>query len=120
MKFCWCTVTVADLERSLAFYQDIVGLTVSRRFMAGPSKEIVFLGDGETKVELVYNAENEGVPMGEGISLGFEVDSVSEKIGFIQDKGLQVESGPFQPNPHIQFFYVKDPDGVKIQFVENL
>ena len=53
MSFCWATITVNDLEESLSFYQDIVGLTVDRRFQAGPGMEIVFLGDGETKVELI-------------------------------------------------------------------
>ncbi|HBE76529.1 MAG TPA: glyoxalase, partial [Firmicutes bacterium] len=28
--------------------------------------------------------------------------------------------GPFQPNPHIKFFFVKDPDGFSVQFVENM
>ncbi|WP_366557050.1 VOC family protein [Desulfosporosinus sp. BICA1-9] len=56
----------------------------------------------------------------EGISLGFEVESVDNMIEVIKEKGLEVESGPFQPNPHIKFFYVKDPNGVSIQFVENM
>jgi lactoylglutathione lyase len=40
-------------------------------------------------------------------------------IEVIKEKGLEVESGPFQPNPHIKFFHVKDPNGVSIQLVEN-
>jgi lactoylglutathione lyase len=37
----------------------------------------------------------------------------------IGDKGLEIAGGPYQPNPHIRFFYVKDPNGVSVQFVEN-
>ncbi|VBB05896.1 glyoxalase/bleomycin resistance protein/dihydroxybiphenyl dioxygenase [Lucifera butyrica] len=121
MKFCWCTITVQDMEDSLKFYQEIVGLSISRRFAAGPGVEISFLGDGETKVELIcssnHKVNNNNI---EGISLGFEVESVDEKIKFIKEKGLEVDSGPYQPNPHIKFFYVKDPNGVSIQFVENM
>ncbi|MFA6808160.1 MAG: hypothetical protein WCR27_04135 [Eubacteriales bacterium] len=40
------------MEESSAFYTKIVGLTVDRRFSAGPGKEIVFLGGRETKIEL--------------------------------------------------------------------
>ena len=79
---------------------------------------------GETKIELIcgssypsYKVKNNNI---DGISLGFEVKSVDEKIKFIKEKGLEVDSGPFQPNPHIRFFYVKDPTGVSIQFVENM
>lgn len=120
MKFCWCTITVSNMEESLKFYQEIVGLSISRRFMSGPVGEIVFLGDGETKVELIYNEANKSVNVGHDISLGFEVNSVDEMIKFVKEKGLELESGPFQPNPHVKFFFVKDPNGVRIQFVENL
>jgi lactoylglutathione lyase len=37
-----------------------------------------------------------------------------------KDKGIPVESGPVQPNPHVKFFFIKDPNGMKIQLVENI
>ncbi|ABR47721.1 Glyoxalase/bleomycin resistance protein/dioxygenase [Alkaliphilus metalliredigens QYMF] len=120
MKFCWCTITVSNMEDSLQFYQDIVGLSLNNRFDAGPGMEISFLGDGETQIELICNKEHQVTNHSEDISLGFEVESVDEKITFIKEKGLEVESGPYQPNPHVKFFHVKDPNGVKIQFVENM
>jgi len=120
MKFCWSTLKVKNLEESLKFYQDIVGLNISKRFNAGPGKEIAFLGKGETKIELIcYEALNE-VSYGEHISFGFEVNSVDEMMNFVKGKGIAIHSGPFQPNPHIKFFYVLDPNGLKIQFVENM
>ncbi|MCL6458912.1 MAG: VOC family protein [Gorillibacterium sp.] len=120
MKFCWSTLRVNDMEESLAFYQEIVGLELNRRFNAGPGGEIAFLGDGETKIELISNAANKEVNLGEDISLGFEVESVDEMIESVKEKGLAIHSGPFQPNPHVKFFYVLDPNGLKIQFVENI
>ncbi|AOT71959.1 VOC family protein [Geosporobacter ferrireducens] len=120
MKFCWCTIAVRNMEESLKFYQEIVGLSINRRFMTGPGSEIAFLGDGETKIELIHNEGNESVNIGHDISIGFEVNSVDERIKFIKEKGLDLESGPFQPNPHVKFFFVKDPNGVRVQFVENL
>lgn len=119
MKFCWCTITVDNMEDSLRFYQEIVGLSISRRFTAGPGMEIAFLGEGETKVELIRDSNHKAANNCEGISLGFEVESVDKMIKHIKEKGLEVDSGPYQPNPHVKFFYVKDPNGVKIQFVEN-
>ena len=78
------------------------------------------MGDGETKVELICGPNYKPPADPEGLSLGFETKSVDEMITFIAGKGLAVAKGPFQPNPHIKFFYVKDPDGVNIQFVENM
>ena len=45
MKFVWTTIQVADLDRSLAFYHDLLGLPVAERFQAGPN-EIAMLGEG--------------------------------------------------------------------------
>lgn len=120
MKFCWSTIRVNDMEESLKFYQEIVGLNISRRFEAGPGVEIGFLGDGETKVELICDENSKNVNLGEDISLGFEVDSVDKMMKFLKEKGIDIHSGPFQPNPHTKFFFVMDPNGLKIQFVENI
>ncbi|KPU42440.1 lactoylglutathione lyase [Oxobacter pfennigii] len=120
MKFCWCTFSVKNLEESIKFYQEIVGLSLDRRFKAGPNTEIAFLGDGETKVELVCSEEKKEVNVGADISLGFEVKSVDEMMAFVKDKGIDILSGPISPNPHVKFFFVKDPNGLRIQFVENM
>lgn len=120
MKFCWATLYVKDMEESLSFYQEIVGLKIVNRFNAGSGMEIAFLGDGETQVELIYSETDQDINMGKSISLGFEVDSVDKMIEFIKEKGLEVHSGPFEPNPSTSFFFVLDPNGLKIQFVGNI
>ena len=40
MKFCWCTIMVKNMEESLKFYTEILGLDVDKRFQAGPGLEI--------------------------------------------------------------------------------
>ncbi|QNK41672.1 VOC family protein [Caproicibacter fermentans] len=120
MAFCWTSLHVKDLEESLEFYREIVGLRENRRFEAGPDTEIAFLGEGETKVELICSRENREIDMGADISLGFTVPSVDEMMNFVKSKGIKIQSGPFQPNPHTRFFFALDPNGLKIQFVENL
>lgn len=119
MKFCWCTILVKDLDASVKFYTEIAGLSLERRFPAGPGKEICFLGSGETKVELI-RGEDCPEPRGLGVSMGFETDSLESTMAFVKSKGVAVDSGPFQPNPRVKFFFVKDPDGYRVQFVENV
>jgi lactoylglutathione lyase len=120
MKFCWSTLRVKNMDESLKFYEEVIGLAVNRRFKAGPGKEIAFLGDGETQIELICSEDSNEVNVGTDISWGFTVKSVDEMMSFVKEKGIDVESGPFQPNPHVNFFYVMDPNGLKIQFVENI
>ncbi len=80
--------------------------------------EIVFLGEGETKVELIADENNKTIEVGKDISWGFETESVDKMIELLKDKGIAIHEGPYQPNPHTRFFYILDPNGLKIQFVE--
>ena len=120
MDFCWITIHVKDLSESLKFYQDIIGLQVHRKMNPNSEMEIVFLGSGKTEIELIYNAKNTELTYGKDISLGFVVDSADREMERLKRKKIAIQSGPFQPNPHIKFFYILDPDGIRIQFVENI
>ncbi|NLY72798.1 MAG: VOC family protein [Tissierellia bacterium] len=118
MGFRWVTLQVANMERSLGFYREIVGLETYRHIEL-PGREIYFLGSGETKLELICSQEIVDVSIGQSISLGFGVDSLEKKMDFIRERGLEIDSGPFSPNPSTSFFYILDPDGVRIQFIEE-
>ena len=106
------------MDESLKFYEEIVGLKMTERFQAGPGMEISFLGEGETKVELIYNEKFKKLDAGNRVTLGFKVESLDEKINFIKEKGIKIITGPIEPNPSIKYFIIKDPDGVKIQFAQ--
>jgi lactoylglutathione lyase len=120
LGFLWTTIKVKDLEESIEFYQEIVGLKLQRKFEAGPEREIAFLTtDGQTAVELIDDQSQDSVDLGLDISLGFEVDSVEEKIKSLREKNISIHSGPISPNPNIEFFFILDPNGLRIQFVDN-
>ncbi|MDG5814136.1 VOC family protein [Chitinispirillales bacterium ANBcel5] len=118
MKYCWTTVYVRDLDQSIKFYKEIIGLKLNRRANVTDTRELAFLGEGETQIELICDKSVGEPQIGSGISLGFVTESLEEMITFLGEKGIDVHSGPKQPNPTIRFFYVLDPNGVKIQFVE--
>jgi len=117
LYFCWCTLEVFDLKKSLEFYENIVGLPVARRISLPDGRGIAFLGGGETRLELM-ETRKEGALRGAGVSLGFSVPSLDEKLRFVKERKFAVE-GPVSPNPHTRFFFIFDPDGYKIQFVEE-
>jgi len=120
MRFCWITINVKDFEKSLEFYTGVVGLTVDRTMNPGPKMKIAFLGSGETKVELICDEVSSSRSYGNDVSIGFEVDSIEAFMGVLREKGIALESGPHQPNPGIRFIYVLDPNGFRVQFVENV
>ncbi|MDD2447670.1 MAG: VOC family protein [Tissierellia bacterium] len=118
MKFAHVTLSVKDLEESIKFYNEIVGLPIVRRFPAGPGTEIAFLGEGDTLVELIKNDNLDNIDLGKNISIGFAVESLDTTMEFLKEKGIELESGPFQPNPKTRFVFVLDPNGLKVQFIE--
>jgi len=120
MSFCHVTLKVKDLDASIRFYTEVVGLPIDRRYQAGPDNEIAFLGSGETKVELICNKNQPDAMTGNGVSIGFKVEDVPEKLDSLKDTDISVISDIIQPNPHVRFFYVADPDGFRVQFLENL
>lgn len=117
MKFNHVTLSVADLEASVSFYKDIVGLEEQRRFPAGPGREIVFLGSGDTQVELIGGASHDGAELGKGLSMGFVAESLENLIALLLDKGYETDGKIISPQPNVRFFFAKDPDGYNVQFV---
>ena len=118
MKNLWTTIMVKDMDASLAFYTEVLSLPIDRRYKPTDKMEIAFLGKGETKLELICNDALKEIEFTDHVSTGFSVESVDEFIVYLKGKGIPVFAGPFEPSPHIKFFYVKDPNGYKIQLVE--
>lgn len=119
MKMQHVTIMTRCLEDSVKFYQEQVGLTIVRDMRDNPAHQIVFLANaaGEPCVELIANPE--AANSSEGISMGFAVDDVEVERKKKEEAGLQ--PGPMvSPNPKTKFFFVKDPNGVSIQFIQEL
>ena len=86
--------------------------------MAGPDTEIVFLGEGETQVELISGPNNRDIKPGRGISIGFVAKSLEDVIGLLREKGYKTDGIIFSPNPNTSFFFAQDPDGYMVQFMK--
>lgn len=121
MKYLWTTINVENLEESIEFYTDLVGLKLLKRFPAGPGVEIAFMGNGtdnETLVELLLDKSNGTIDYSRFISIGFAVDSVAAMLETLKSRNIPVHSGPIETQGSI-FFTVKDPDGLSVQFFQQ-
>jgi lactoylglutathione lyase len=115
MAFLWCTLHVNDLNKSVKFYEEVAGLTVARRISGGHG-DMVFMGDGETLLELMGGGAG---AQGQDISIGFSVGDLDVQTALLEEKGVPVHSGQFSPGPGVRFLFVQDPDGLLVQFVEQ-
>jgi len=117
---------VGDLEKSISFYQDILGMNLIRRKdYPGGEFTLAFLGDGENpdhaEIELTYNWGTSAYELGDAyghIAIGVDdIEGVCQKIraaGGI----ITREPGPMKHGTTVLAF-VKDPDGYKIELIEQ-
>lgn len=121
MKFLWTAIYVKNLDKSIVFYSNLIGFQVLKRFTAKPGMEIAFMGNGndnETQIELLADSTINQVKYSEYISIGFAVDSLDTMLNEINRWGIPIQSGPME-TPGAKFFYIKDPDGVLVQFFQK-
>lgn len=119
MKFCWSTLMVKNMEESLAFYTDVIGLELAARFTAMPGLEIAFLGTGDTQIELVCNEESANAVVGDAVSYGFDVESLDAALEMVKEKNIPLYSAPVV-HPNVKYFFIQDPNGLKIQLKQSI
>ncbi len=115
MKMLHVTIQTENFESEIEFYEKEVGLTLQRDMR--PVKDLVFLADGpgETCVEIIRSAgaEDAGNP---NLSIGFAAEDVAKKREELIAAGYEV-TPMISPMPEVEFFFVTDPAGVKVQFI---
>lgn len=119
---------VANLEKSLDFYIDIMGMKILRRNDYPEGKFTnVFIGFGPenvtTTLELTHNWDNEEVyTKGDAYGhIAFNVDDVVAAMEYLEDKGVTIKS-PAKPMNHgtRMLGFIFDPDGYVIELNEPL
>ncbi len=117
MHFLHLTLRVADIDRSLAFYRDFVGLTVEHEERTD-QWAIAFLSEqkGGTQIELVQIA-GDSPAQASGLTVCFECKDAKNLHELAQAKNLN-PSPIRQPDRSMLYFYVYDPDGISIEFKE--
>jgi len=118
MGILWATFQVNDMDKSLAFYNGILGMPVRERFTAPQDgADIVMLGeDGGALLELISRGTSE--TPGQGISIGLPFADI-EAIGETLSSAGYQPTPIISPFPDVKFRFVNDPDGYQIQLVER-
>ena len=126
MRILHTMLRVGDLERSIKFYTDVLGMKLLRTTDRPDQKyKLAFVGyDGEDKsavLELTYNYGVDKYDLGAGFGhLAIEFADVAKACAAVKDMGGTVtrEAGPVKGGTTVIAFVV-DPDGYKIEFIER-
>lgn len=126
MRILHTMLRVGDLTKSLAFYQDVLGMRLLRQedFPAGKFT-LAFVGYGEEAdtavLELTYNWETDHYDLGNGFGhIALEVEDAYQACDAVRAKGGNVvrEAGPMKHGTTVIAF-VEDPDGYKIELIQK-
>ena len=126
MRLLHTMIRVGDLDRSIAFYTDILGMKVLRRGDYPDGKfTLAFVGYGDeadhTVIELTHNWETSAYELGNGFGhLAVAVPDAYKACEMVKAKGGKVtrEAGPMKHGTTVIAF-VEDPDGYKNEFIQR-
>jgi len=124
MRLLHTMLRVGDLQRSIEFYTQIMGMRLLRQKDYPDGKfTLAFVGYGDesdtTAIELTHNWDTSEYELGTGFGhLAIEVDDVYLATDKIRDQGGRIirEAGPMNAGKTIIAF-VEDPDGYQIELL---
>ncbi len=125
MKIDHASVTVKDMDRSLDFYCETLGLKlVSRREIPENKAEIAFVsGSGEDNIgiELTFWKEKKDWTDGDQLDhIAFVVDDTRKAVEEFRKKGVEIAKEPYTltgSNSIIAF--IKDPNGIWLELIQR-
>ncbi len=121
MKVKYTTIAVENMEESIKFYTEVMGLGVDKKFNPRPGLNITFMkGEGESIIELIENnIESEETPESPGlIAVGFEVEDMDTTVKELKSKGANFTMEPIK-TPVEKLAFIEDPNGVRIALIQH-
>ena len=112
---------VQDLEKTVAFYRDVIGLQELRRHTSGRGSQLVFLKapGSDEEIELCKFDESGPVNVGTDIThLAFEVDDMEAFAQNAAAKGYPLSDGPHRGSDNIIAF-VDAPEGYEVELIQR-
>lgn len=124
LKMLHTCIRIMDLEKSMRFYKDVLGLVETRRMDYPDYKfSLVYLSneEGGYEIELTYNYDQEKpYEMGNGFShIAIGVDDVEAERERYLELGYEVTPLKGLPGQKPHYFFVTDPDGYKVEVIKN-
>jgi lactoylglutathione lyase len=112
---------VHDLEKTVSFYKDVLGLKEIRRHTSGRGSQLVFLKapGGDAEIEICKFDESGPVKVGPDLThLAFEVDDMEKFAQHAAAKGYPLSDGPHSSGGG-KIAFVDAPEGYEIEVIEH-
>jgi lactoylglutathione lyase len=112
---------VNDIERTVKFYRDVLGLIEVRRHKSPRGAELVFLkaADSEEEIEICHLPGSPKVEVQPDLThLAFEVESLDGFARHLENLGLKFSDGPSTTSSGNLIAFVDAPEGYEIELIQ--
>ncbi|HLB01593.1 MAG TPA: VOC family protein [Nitrospiria bacterium] len=121
-KLLHTRMRVNDMEETLRFYRDILGLEVAERKRSPRGSDLAFLKipNSEELIELCSFPASGKVQVPEDlVHLAFEVDNLDKTMAYLKEKGIPITDGPTTTSSGSRFCFIDAPDRYEIELIER-
>lgn len=121
-KLLHTRMRVNDLERTVSFYQDALGLAVVRRHTSPRGAQLAFLTtpNSEEEIEICYLPDSPAVKVQPDlVHLAFEVDDLEAFAAELKRKGYPLSDGPTRTGSGSVIAFIDAPEGYEVELVQR-
>ena len=120
-KYLHTRFRVSDMDKSVYFYRDILGMKVVEQKTSPRGSKLVFLKfpDMDCELELCSFPDSGNVHVPEDlVHLAFEVDDLERCIARLKVAGALITEGPIESSNGTRFIFTEDPDKYEIELMQ--
>ena len=121
-KLLHTRMRVSDMDETIGFYTNVLGLEVVERKTSPRGSHLAFLKvpNSEELIELASYPPSGPVKVQEDlVHLAFQVESLDETMKVLADKGISITDGPTLSSSGSRFIFIDAPDGYEIELIER-
>lgn len=121
-KLLHTRMRVSDMEKTLTFYQDILGLEIAEQKVSPRGSHLAFLSipNSDELIELCSFPASGPVKVQEDlVHLAFQVEDLDETIQELKAKNIPITDGPTQTSSGSRFIFIDAPDGYEIELIQR-
>ena len=120
-KYLHTRFRVHDMDRSINFYNGILGMEIIEEKISPRGSQLVFLRLPETdcNLELCSFPDSGEIEVPEDlVHLAFEVQDLDKCVAKLKEQGVPITEGPIQTENGTQFIFTEDPDKYEIELMQ--
>jgi lactoylglutathione lyase len=121
-KLLHTRMRVSDMDQTIDFYTNVLGLEVLERKVSPRGSHLAFLKvpNSEELIELCSFPPSGPVRVQEDlVHLAFQVESLDDVIEQLSTKQIQITDGPTTSSSGSRFIFIDAPDGYEVELIER-